>query len=826
MVPMSIKVLVFESDSAFAGELRSGLGNLGCTVRVVDDGAIGLQQAQTVRPDLILLSIELPRMNGFSVCNKLKKDVDLKDIPLIIMSSESSDETFEQHKKLRTRAEAYVHKPVAFGDLRREIERFVGRLDGEPVTSDDVGDADFEVGIVIDEEAEVENAPREPVRPVGSKPSAPAAKAGEVDPDVAAFADDAFGRLQAAGDEPPAAAAHAATPAQDGAGARPGRSVPPAAEAADLEQARAELGAAAGERDEAKAHASELEKRLREAQEEAERIRHEAEAESSRMKQEIEELRTRSSSIAPKGSVPPKGAGGVTSREFLDLRENLSKKDKEILALRQQLAAKDREIVEAHDKTLVHESRASELDDALLAKDRELAEAAEKIEGLNGQLETTKQDLADTQTALEEQRVQREQDGVAREAAVAALKAEHAAAMEQARAAFKSELDAAEATNVATRKAAEEAQAASVAARAAAAEQHAAALAAQAVEAEERKTAALVAAAEEAEERKTAALAVAAAEAEERKTAALAAAAEEAEERKTAALAAAAAEAEERKAAALAAAVAEAEQQKTAALAAAAAEAEQQKTAALAAAAAEAETRKTAAVAARESELHAETDSKLASLYRAQQDELHRVRTEAAGRESSLNEEIGKTKARVEELERQAGDASTLRTSLEGQLAVAESKAAALQAELEGLRRDLARESSRAARALAKWDADRTSLERAKDALAVALSQIDEAEARPILGVASGPVRRSLPDARCLHANAHSGHRRQPDAAQGGCRHPAAKRLRGSGRSGRAERSGSADRRGGLRSGPARLRDAAHERLPVLPRRARERGPA
>jgi len=41
----------------------------------------------------------------------------LRDVPLIIMSSESSDDTFEQHRKLRTRAEDYVHKPIAFGEL-------------------------------------------------------------------------------------------------------------------------------------------------------------------------------------------------------------------------------------------------------------------------------------------------------------------------------------------------------------------------------------------------------------------------------------------------------------------------------------------------------------------------------------------------------------------------------------------------------------------------------------------------------------------------------------------------------------------------------------
>src|SRR5579862_4510767 len=122
---MAQKVLVFESDAQFAGELRSELTKLGCSVQVVDDGNAGLQQAASARPDLILLSIELPRMNGFSVCNKLKKDPALKDVPLIIMSSESSDETFEQHKKLRTRAEDYVHKPIAFGELLEHIRAFV-----------------------------------------------------------------------------------------------------------------------------------------------------------------------------------------------------------------------------------------------------------------------------------------------------------------------------------------------------------------------------------------------------------------------------------------------------------------------------------------------------------------------------------------------------------------------------------------------------------------------------------------------------------------------------------------------------------------------------
>src|SRR5689334_4846347 len=135
---MAIKVLVFESDPAFAGELRTELGRLGLVAQVVDDGYAGLMAAASDKPDLILLSIELPRMNGFSVCNKLKKDPALKDVPLIIMSSESSDDTFEQHRKLRTRAEDYVHKPIAFGELLEHVRHFV-QLDNGAAGGEDPG---------------------------------------------------------------------------------------------------------------------------------------------------------------------------------------------------------------------------------------------------------------------------------------------------------------------------------------------------------------------------------------------------------------------------------------------------------------------------------------------------------------------------------------------------------------------------------------------------------------------------------------------------------------------------------------------------------------
>ncbi|HTV22041.1 MAG TPA: response regulator, partial [Polyangiaceae bacterium] len=133
------KVLIFESDPVFASELRSGLEQHACAVTVVGDATEGLQVAASDRPDLVLLTVELPRINGFSVCNKLKRDPGLKSVPLIIMSSDSNEDTFSQHRRLKhSRAEDYVHKPISFGELLPRIKNLVELPENSNGHSDEV----------------------------------------------------------------------------------------------------------------------------------------------------------------------------------------------------------------------------------------------------------------------------------------------------------------------------------------------------------------------------------------------------------------------------------------------------------------------------------------------------------------------------------------------------------------------------------------------------------------------------------------------------------------------------------------------------------------
>jgi DNA-binding response OmpR family regulator len=106
-----MKILLIESDGAFAQELCTAIEARGVEARVTSDGKEGLELARADRPDLIVLCVELPKMSGYSVCNKLKKDDQLRSIPLVIISAEATPETFDQHRKLKTRAEGYLIKP-------------------------------------------------------------------------------------------------------------------------------------------------------------------------------------------------------------------------------------------------------------------------------------------------------------------------------------------------------------------------------------------------------------------------------------------------------------------------------------------------------------------------------------------------------------------------------------------------------------------------------------------------------------------------------------------------------------------------------------------
>lgn len=210
---MSKTILLIENDAAFAREVTDALEASGLRVRATGDGKEGLDLARELSPDAIVLCVELPKMSGYSICNKLKKDEALKGIPLILASAEATNETFDLHRKLKTHAEAYLLKPYAPADLLARL----GELVALPAPAGaGTGHADEEV-VSLEEDLGLEAlsaAPEAdlPSLDLGTLPDEPAAPARAGEDDDLKLLDDAFDVLSA----PPAAPAPpAAAPAAD-----------------------------------------------------------------------------------------------------------------------------------------------------------------------------------------------------------------------------------------------------------------------------------------------------------------------------------------------------------------------------------------------------------------------------------------------------------------------------------------------------------------------------------------------------------------------------------------------------------------------------------
>ena len=150
---MSKKILLIENDAAIASELTRVLEARGLEVRVTGDGKEGLELARDGHPDAVVLCVELPRMSGYSVCQKLKKDEALRAIPVVLTSAEATEETFEAHRKLKARADDYLIKPYAPAALLAKLGALLHLPDApaggeEMVTLDDVEELSGEIPLI------------------------------------------------------------------------------------------------------------------------------------------------------------------------------------------------------------------------------------------------------------------------------------------------------------------------------------------------------------------------------------------------------------------------------------------------------------------------------------------------------------------------------------------------------------------------------------------------------------------------------------------------------------------------------------------------------
>src|SRR5579862_4164809 len=147
-------LLCIEPDSATVDEIRGELAPYGFTVESIPNGDEAIEWGRSNKPALIILSVE-PRKVGYAICNKLKRSPSLREVPLVLISAEETLATFEQHKKLKSRADEYLLKPLDMSELVAKIDELVG-LGGKQRTEEmDVQELVEDADIVIADDEDI-----------------------------------------------------------------------------------------------------------------------------------------------------------------------------------------------------------------------------------------------------------------------------------------------------------------------------------------------------------------------------------------------------------------------------------------------------------------------------------------------------------------------------------------------------------------------------------------------------------------------------------------------------------------------------------------------
>jgi CheY-like chemotaxis protein len=116
-------VLYIEDTSEQRDLLAMFLGLNGYHVEVANDGIEGLAQARKLEPDIILLDLGMPKMDGYQVMEELRADEDLKSIPIVVISAWTAATHLERAKAAG--ADAFITKPFELTHILETVQKYV-----------------------------------------------------------------------------------------------------------------------------------------------------------------------------------------------------------------------------------------------------------------------------------------------------------------------------------------------------------------------------------------------------------------------------------------------------------------------------------------------------------------------------------------------------------------------------------------------------------------------------------------------------------------------------------------------------------------------------
>ncbi len=121
---MAISVLVIEDDRNIAELLRMYLQKKGYAVTIAGDGGLGLTKFRAIKPDLVLLDVMMPVMDGWAVCKAIRAE---GNTPVIMLTAKG--ETDDKVAGLKSGADDYITKPFEMKEVLARIEAVLRRSD-------------------------------------------------------------------------------------------------------------------------------------------------------------------------------------------------------------------------------------------------------------------------------------------------------------------------------------------------------------------------------------------------------------------------------------------------------------------------------------------------------------------------------------------------------------------------------------------------------------------------------------------------------------------------------------------------------------------------
>jgi len=119
------RILIVDDEPNIVLALELLMKREGYVVQSVDDGQKAFDAAREFRPDLIILDIMMPKMDGYEVCQRIRADASLKDILIVMLTARGRE--VEKEKGLALGADYYVTKPFSTRELMMKVKEILAR---------------------------------------------------------------------------------------------------------------------------------------------------------------------------------------------------------------------------------------------------------------------------------------------------------------------------------------------------------------------------------------------------------------------------------------------------------------------------------------------------------------------------------------------------------------------------------------------------------------------------------------------------------------------------------------------------------------------------